>query len=239
MNTLRTTLMGLMLGALIHPAWAEVETYNIDPDHSFANWTIRHVVSRTSGTFSGVTGKVVLDPDDMARSTVDAVVSLYNLDSSNRKRDIHLLTEDFLDAHKYPEMKFVSTRVEPSGPDKGTITGFLTLHGTSREVKIDYRILGFGPDPWGGYRAGFEAGLRVNRSDYGIARYTDLPGGGPVGNEVEITLLVEGIRIGSDSKPWKPQPVTEKPAPAPVAAPAPEPAKETSSAPVTRGDAWQ
>jgi polyisoprenoid-binding protein YceI len=230
MEKIRAFALALLLAFAHNLAVAEAETYGIDPEHSFANWTIRHVVARTSGTFSGVKGKVVLDRENMARSTVDAVISLYELNSSHRKRDIHLLTEDFLDAHTYPEMKFVSTRVESAGPDKGVVTGFLTLHGVSREVRMDYRLLGVGPDPWGGQRAGFEADLRINRSDFGISRYTELPGGGPVGNEVEIKLLVEGIRLGPDGQPWKSQPAAEKPAPAatPAAAKESEPKKEES-----------
>ena len=72
----------------------------------------------------------------------------------HRKRDVHLWSDEFLDARRYPEMRFESTSVQPSGPDKGFINGNLTLRGVTRPVRLAYQILGFGNDPWDGYRAG-------------------------------------------------------------------------------------
>ncbi|HNA83738.1 MAG TPA: YceI family protein, partial [Thiobacillaceae bacterium] len=196
----RLTPLILALGLALAPtARAAVETFNIDNTHSFANWEVRHVVARTSGTFWDVKGKVMLDTDNIARSSVDATISIYSLNSSHLRRDVHVLTDEFLDARNYPEMKFVSTAVKPATADKGTLTGQLTLHGVTKPVTLNYEILGMGQDPWGGMRIGFQATTRINRSDYGITKYTPT---GPVGNEVEITLLIEGIKLGADGQPW-------------------------------------
>ena len=205
--------------AFATPAWAEVETYSIDPEHSFANWEVRHIVARTSGTFHGVKGKIVLDREQLARSSVEATVSLYNLNSNHTKRDQHLLTDEFLDARTYPEMRFVSTSVQPGGADKGVITGQLTLHGATRQVKMDYQILGFGNDPWDGHRAGFRGTMKLNRADFGITRFAD---NGPVGNEVDITLLVEGIKLGPDGKPFSVKKAAEEKAKAAAQPAAPQ-----------------
>jgi|GEM_PF-29029 len=181
------------------PARAEVETFSIDSAHSFANWELRHIVARVSGTFHDIKGTVKFDSSNIAKSSVEAVISIYSLNSSHLRRDVHTLTDEFLDARNYPEMKFVSTNVNPATADKGTMLGDLTLHGVTKPVKLEYQILGFGPDPWGGMRAGFKATTRINRSDYGISKFTP---SGPVGNEVDITLLIEGIKLGADGHPW-------------------------------------
>jgi polyisoprenoid-binding protein YceI len=198
-------LFALLVSVLVLPraARAEVETYAIDKDHSFANWKIRHVAARVSGTFSDVSGNVFIDQQNLANSRVDATINVFSLHSSHRERDSHLLTSEFFDALKFKTILFVSTAVKPTGPDRGTLAGELTMHGVTRPVELSFRVLGFGPDPWGGYRSGFEATMVLKRSDYGITWGLDLPGGGPVGDEVEITLLIEGVKLGPDGKPLK------------------------------------
>lgn len=196
----RFLLPALVLAATCtQPARANVEVFSIDNTHSFANWEIRHVVAITSGTFWDIKGKIVLDTGNLAKSSVEATISTYSLNSSHLRRDVHVLTEDYLDARNYPEMKFVSTAVKPVTADKGSMTGNLTLHGVTRPVTLDYQILGMGLDPWGGMRAGFRASTRILRSDYGITKHTP---NGPVGNEIDITLLIEGIKLDADGQPW-------------------------------------
>lgn len=187
------------LFALAGPARAQVETFSIDPEHSFANWEIRHVAALTSGTFHDVKGRILLDTANLAKSSVEATISVYSLNSSHRRRDTHVLTDEYLGARDYPEMKFVSTGMQPVNAERGTLTGMLTLHGVTRPVTLSYQILGLGNDPWGGMRAGFKATTRILRSDFGITKHVP---SGPVGNEVDITLLIEGIKLGPDGQPW-------------------------------------
>jgi len=201
-------VMALALGfGAAAPARAELETFSIDNTHSFANWELRHVVARTSGTFWDIKGKVLLDTGNIAKSSVDATISLYSLNSSHLRRDVHVLTEEFLDARNHPEMRFVSSAVVPASAEKGTMTGQLTLHGVTRPVTLDYQILGMGQDPWGGMRIGFKATTRIKRSDFGITKYAS---GGPVGDEVDISLLIEGIKLGADGQPWNAKKAAEE-----------------------------
>lgn len=194
------SLRSLLFLALLSPAvaLAEVETYTIDNAHSFANWAIRHTVSKTSGTFSDVSGTVKVDRDKLANSSVDVTIAVLSLNSSHRERDVHVLSNAFLDVLKFPTMRFVSTAVKPTGPDSGILYGKLTLHGVTRDIHFPFRILGFGPDTTptgaGKVRAGFEGHATLKRSDYGIDWGLNFPGGGPVGNEIEVTLLLEGVR---------------------------------------------
>lgn len=218
--------LGLIAGLLLAPlAFAAPETYKIDDTHSFANWSIRHLVGKTTGTFTDIKGTLTLDPANPNTGNADVTINLYSLESGHRARDTHLLTADFLDANKYPNMRFVSSGFKSTGKDTGVMTGQLTLRGSTRSVEIPYKILGFGVDPWGNQRAGFEGKFKLNRSDYGITKYVD-GGTGIIGNEVEITLLVEGLKLGADG-----QVLNLKSQPAPAVVPATQPAATPATAP--------
>ena len=197
--------LGLLTSVSPLPARAAMETYMIDTVHSMANFKIRHLFSKVSGTFSDVTGTIWIDRDSLEASKVEATINVHSVDTNHEKRDSHLLSKDFFDVKKFAVMQFTSTSVEAIGKNEGFIYGDLTMHGVTRSVKMDFRVLGFGPDPWGGYRSGFEASTTIKRSDYGITYGLDDKGDGTVGNEVEISLLVEAIKLGPDGAPFKVQ----------------------------------
>lgn len=196
---MRIALAIAMLGFALN-AWAAPENYKIDDTHSFANWGIRHIVGRTTGTFTELKGTLMLDPTNPHTGAANVTISLYSLQSGHRPRDIHFLTSDFLDANLYPEMRFVASRFRSTGKDAGVMTGQLTLHGASRQVEIPYRTLGAATNPWGNVRTAFEGKFSINRSDYGIMKFVD-GGKGIVGNQVDITLLVEALKLGPDGQP--------------------------------------
>ena len=154
-----TAVLIAMILALLLPlsVRADVETYMIDEEHSSADWKIRHLFSKVSGTFSDVSGKIWIDRSNINSSKVDATINVYSIDSNHQKRDTHLLSKDFFHVEKYALIRFVSTSVEATGKNEGIMSGELTIHGVTRSVKLPFKILGFGPDPWGGYRSGFEA----------------------------------------------------------------------------------
>jgi polyisoprenoid-binding protein YceI len=195
------------VASLILPlsARAAVETYMIDKVHSMANFKIRHLFSKVSGTFSDVTGTIRIDRDNLEASKVEATINVFSADTNHKERDADLLSSNFFDVEKYTVMRFVSTAVEAKGKDSGVMHGKLTIHGVTRAVKVPFKVHGFGPDPWGGYRSGFEGSLVLKRSDYGITKFLAEGGGGAIGNKVEITLLIEGIKLGPDGAPFRVQ----------------------------------
>lgn len=198
----RLSWLGLSICLLSMPytsAYAEVEVFSIDDAHSFANWEVRHGVARTSGTFHDIKGTILFDAANIANSSVNATISVFSLNSSHLRRDVHVLTDEFLDARNYPDIKFVSSAIVPVSAEKGALMGQLTLRGVTRPVSLDYQILGFGLDPWGGMRAGFKATLRLKRSDFGMTKFLS---NGLVGNEIDLTLLIEGIKLAADGQPW-------------------------------------
>lgn len=224
---MRTTLAIALLGLTL-TAWATPENYRIDDTHSFANWSVRHIVGKTTGTFTGVKGTLMLDPVNPNAGSANVTVSLYSLESGHRARDVHLLTSDFLDANAYPEMRFVASGFRSTGKDMGVMSGQLSLHGATRQVDIPYKILGTATDPWGNVRTAFEGAFSLNRSDYGIMKFVD-GGNGMIGNAVEITLLVEALKLGPDGQPvnMKAKPAVQPAIPATApSSPSTDPAKK-------------
>lgn len=181
-------------------AMASPDAYRIDNGHSFANWTIRHVASKTSGTFSDVTGKLMLDKDHLANSSVEAKINVLSVNSSNEKRDEHIKKDEYLDASKFAEMTFVSSKVEATNNTEGVLTGNFTMHGVTKTISFPFKVLGFGLDPWGGYRTGIEAHTLIKASDYGFGWASKV--GAPVGDDIEVTLLIEGVKLPPE-KPIK------------------------------------
>lgn len=199
-NIIALSLMTVSGLALSNVAMADQEAYRIDNAHSFANWTIRHVASKTSGTFSDVTGKLMLDKANLANSSVEAKINVLSVNSSNPKRDEHIKKDEYLDAAKFAEMTFVSSKVEATNNTEGVLTGNFTMHGVTKTISFPFKVLGFGSDPWGGYRTGIEAHTLIKASDYGFGWATKV--GAPVGDDIEVTLLIEGVKLPPE-KPIK------------------------------------
>lgn len=171
-------------------------TYQIDSAHSGAQFSVRHMmIANVRGEFSKVSGTIVFDPDNPANSKVDATIDAASILTRDAQRDAHLRSADFLDVEKYPALTFRSKSV--SG-ERGAwkMTGDLTIHGITKEITLD--VDGPTPetrDPWGGARIGATATGKLNRKDFGLTWNTALETGGVlVGEEVKLTLDVEGVR---------------------------------------------
>ena len=178
---------------------AAPEAYKIDEAHSFVNWNIRHVASKTSGTFSDVKGSLQIDKDNLANSSIEAKINLLSVNSSNAKRDDHIKKPEYLDVEKFAEATFVSQKIEAKNNSEGVITGAFTLHGVTKTISFPFKVLGFGTDPWGGYRLGLEGHTSIKASDFGFT--WPLKPNAPVGDDVEITLLIEGVKLPVVTKP--------------------------------------
>ncbi|HSH53762.1 MAG TPA: YceI family protein [Methylotenera sp.] len=176
---------------------ADQEAYRIDNNHSFANWSIRHVASKTSGTFTDIKGKILIDRNNLANSSVEAKINLLSVNSSHAKRDEHIKKEEYLDVAKFSEMTFVSSKIEAKNNTEGVITGTFTMHGVAKQMTFPFKVLGFGTDPWGGYRTGIEAHTSLKASDFGFT--WPLKPNAPVGDDIEITLLIEGVKLPAET----------------------------------------
>ena len=128
-----------------------------------------------------------------------------SIDTGIEARDKHLKSPDFFDAEKYPELKFVSTKVSRMKDGKFVMEGALTLHGVTKPVKLDAVFGGEAKDPWGGHRAACSATGELNRKDFGLAWNKVLETGGlMVGEKVQISIEVEGVlRVEKPKDPAK------------------------------------
>jgi len=178
--------------ALLSPARAVEEHYIIDTEgaHAFIQFRIQHLgYSWLYGRFNDFAGSFSYDGDNPSASSVEVIVKTASLDSNHAERDKHLRDKDFLDVSKFPEATFKSTSYDETGDDTATLIGDLSLRGVTKPVTIAVTKIGQGPDPWGGFRRGFEGTTTIKLADFGIDE--DL---GPASREVELTLSVEGIR---------------------------------------------
>lgn len=189
---MKKSLFAISLLLAAHTAFAATETYNIDTAHSFANFSIRHVVAKTSGSFNDIKGVINIDKDNLANSSVQAKISVASISTGLAKRDDHIKKPEYLDAENFGEISFVSSKIEAKSTTEGVMTGQFTMHGVTKEIAIPFKVLGFGADPWGGQRSGFEAKTTIKASDYGFG-WMAKPNA-PVGDDIEVVLLIEGVK---------------------------------------------
>jgi polyisoprenoid-binding protein YceI len=170
--------------------------YQLDSLHSTIGFAVRHLmINNVTGRFKDFAGKINYDAADVTRSAVEFTAKVTSVDTGVARRDDHLRTADFFDAQQYPEMSFKSAKVERKGNDAYLAHGTFTLHGVSKEIAIPFKLFGPIKDPQGKQRLGVEAGLTINRQDYGIKYNSVLDGVGlAVGNDVQITLLLEAVK---------------------------------------------
>lgn len=168
-------------------------TWAIDPVHSDLSFTVRHMmVSKVRGKFHHVEGQIITAANPLA-SSATATIDLASFDTGNEQRDNHIRSADFFDIDKYPTMTYRSSAVRAAG-DGFVVDGELSLHGVTRQVPLKVEIIGFGPDPFGGTRAGFSATGEINRRDFGIDISMPIDGGGVVvGDKVQLLLEIEAV----------------------------------------------
>jgi polyisoprenoid-binding protein YceI len=167
-----------------------VETYEVDLEHSSITFRIKHLgITYVYGRFNDMSGILKIDNQTPANSSVQVSAKTESVDTNVPKRDDHLRSPDFFDAKKFPTISFTSKSFKKLDEDTYEVAGSLNLHGITRPLTVTVEHTGSGKDPWGGYRTGYETTFTIKRSDFGMT--TMLNG---VGDEVRITLSIEGIR---------------------------------------------
>ena len=166
--------------------------WNIDPSHSTAEFSVRHLmITNVKGRFGKLEGSVNYDPEKPEASQIDVTIDATSIDTRDEKRDAHLRSPDFFDVEKFPSLTFKSTSVKKTD-DGFAATGDLTIHGVTKPVTLEVE----GPsevtkDPWGNQRIGASATAKVNRKDWGLNWNAALETGGVlVGETVKISLEV-------------------------------------------------
>jgi polyisoprenoid-binding protein YceI len=190
MNTITLTIIGL----LIFPGLSRADLYSIDASHTHIGFSIKHlVISNVRGRFNHFAGTIEIDQANNIQH-VSVEIKASSIDTEHKKRDKHLRGPDFLDVEKYPFIIFTYKRTLVRNRDNFKVVGDLNLHGVTREVILDMRLLGKVKDPWGNHRAGMTGRTEISRKDFGIVWNKLLDNGGViVGDIITIFLEIEGI----------------------------------------------
>ena len=196
---MRPAILALLFcGAGLLPVIGTAETWKVDPNHTAAQFSVKHMgISTVRGAFAKVKGTVDYDRTDPAKSAIDVTIEASSIDTRVAMRDQDLRGPHFLEVEKYPTITFKSKRVEPSGPGKLKATGDLTIHGVTQEVTLDIE----GPsdpikDPKGNLHMGASATTTVDRTQFGMSAMT-----GMVGTEITITIDAELIKPVESAAP--------------------------------------
>jgi polyisoprenoid-binding protein YceI len=173
-----------------------VTQWDIDPSHSSANFSIRHMmIAKVHGGFTKLSGSLRLDRQNLTNSSVEAVIDAASIDTREPKRDEHLRSADFFDVQKFPNITFRSRRVEQDG-ENFAVTGDLTIHGVTKEVVLEVEGLDSEmKDPWGNVKIGASAKTKIKRKEFDLSWNAALETGGVlVGDDVSITLDIQFVK---------------------------------------------
>ena len=164
-------------------------TWNIDPAHTQAEFSVKHLMIATvRGHFGNVTGSVSMQNDDPTTASVKVSIDAKSIDTRDEKRDAHLRSPDFFNVEQYPTLEFRSTKVERGGNGL-LVLGDLTIAGVTKPVTLDVEDEGRARDPWGNEKAAFRATTKIKRSDYGLTWNVALEAGGVlVGDDIKISI---------------------------------------------------
>ena len=168
-------------------------TYAIDATHSNVEFAVKHMMITTvKGRFGDVKGTVEIPRSGQPK--VDVTIAAASIDTRVDARDNHLRSPDFFDAEKYPTLRFVSTKAEPTD-DGYTLVGDLTIRDVTRPVKLAVTAEGTGVDPWGNQKIAFSAAGKINRTDFGLTWNAALETGGVlVSEDVKLSFDVQLVR---------------------------------------------
>lgn len=209
----RLTLAPLLcLAPLV--AVAAPPTYRLDPVHTRVLFAVEHAgFSNALGTVSGSEGTLSFDPEDWSSATLSVTVPMQRIDLGDDKWNQATLARNLLDAERYPEARFVSTRVEPVDADHARVIGELTLHGVTREVTLEVTLNAVKRHPMPPFRrtAGFSATTTLSRSAFGVDAWPSM-----IGDEVQLRIEAEAVRDRSAADPQDTPSVEAPGTPAPT-----------------------
>ena len=187
---MKRSLTWLAISALalctLPSARAGVETYTIDPVHTWVGFSIAHFYTPVPGYFSKVKGTIVVDRDHLENSTVEAIIAAGSITTNTKMRDDDLRSTNFFDAAEFPVLTFKSESWKSTGESTYDVTGVLTMKNIAKEVVLKVTSLGFGPGMKGAAISGWEATLTLDRRDFDITADQ-----GAISDNVNVQINVE------------------------------------------------
>jgi polyisoprenoid-binding protein YceI len=191
MNVLRFLLSLLLLAPFSAPA----ETYKIDSAHSQIAFNLHQFVSRVRGEFHRFSGTIEVDRNHPERSSVTARISVGSIDTKIQKRDHHLLSAEFFDAAKFPEITFKSRSVKRTGENSGDIVGDFTMHGVTKPMTLHVKL---STPPSGESLPDRTRWIvttdPINRKDFGLMFSSATESISGISSNVTPTIEIEAVR---------------------------------------------
>src|SRR3954469_20168528 len=168
--------------------------YTLDPSHTRIGFSARHaMVTKVRGNFEQFEGTAHVDTVTPANSSGTVTIDAASVTTGNEQRDGHLKTPDFFDTANYPQITFVSTRVERDGSE-WAVTGDLTINGITKSLTVPFEETGSAKDPFGNTRVGFEGELTIDRTEWNLSFNAALETGGVlVSEKVKLEFDVSAI----------------------------------------------
>ena len=175
--------------AVITSSTAQAGTWVIDKPHTNVKFSVAHlVISDVDGNFKSFDGTMASSKPDFSDAKITFTADVNSINTDNEMRDNHLESDDFFNAAKFPQIKFVSTSFTPQGDNKYKLVGDLTIRDVTKSVTFDVKYGGT-VVAMGGTHAGFKATTKIDRFDYNLKWSKATEAGGMVaGKEVEITI---------------------------------------------------
>jgi len=161
--------------------------WKFDPNYTTVEFAIRNFWYNVKGRFGVVEGVIVLDEEDMSRSSVTATIKAGTINTKNKKRDAHLLSRDFLDVENFPRIEFKSTSVR-RGRDRDSldVEGTLTVKDKSVPVALAVNEMDRSRSPSGEEFVYYSATTELDRFAFGISS-----GRGIIGRHLKVTINVQ------------------------------------------------
>ena len=170
--------------------------WQIDSSHTSIGAKVKHMmVSTVRGSFAGATGTIDFDPASPEQGSVELRIPAATIDTGDEKRDGHLRSADFLDAEKYPEIVFKSTKVKTSSKDNFVVDGDLTIRGVTKPATVSVELAGITEDPRAGQRAAFDATASFDRTQWGLVWNMPVPSGLLVSEKIVLEANVAATPV--------------------------------------------
>ncbi|HKP91674.1 MAG TPA: YceI family protein [Thermoleophilaceae bacterium] len=169
--------------------------WHVDPAHSSVQFAVKHMgIATVRGKFTRFEGTLDVG-EELSSSKAYGKVDVASIDTDEPDRDAHLRSADFFDVERYPEITYESTRVVPLDGESSMVYGNLTMHGVTKEVRLEVVVEGTDTDPWGNERVGLTATGVLKRSDFDM-KFNQALGSGNmlVGDKVNISLDISAVR---------------------------------------------
>ncbi len=192
-STLAVLAFGLVLGmsasgtkAIADPAIPLAGIWTVNTAHTDISFAITHFgLSTVRGRFDTVSGTIVADPDNLAKSSVNFTIQASSIDTNQSMRDNDIKGKDYFDVADYPTITFVSTKIVKTGADAYTAKGNLTMKGVTKEVSLPFKVLG-PVNEMGQPKIGASSQITIKRLDYGIGPNVPI-----LGYDVNVTISLE------------------------------------------------